>query len=279
MNKYTADSINRLNDLTGKEWLQLSRSWWFQKGLGRTHPDAIIESQHPAPFSFHDVQKLIRFLTKPGMTVLDPFCGVASTLKAAALCGRNAIGIEISSRWVSLGKSRLAKEVPDDVRRNLQLRIIRGDCLKKLPKLPSGSIDLIVTSPPYWRILNKSPDHKTKLERLDRGLETKYSSSKSDLGNIKSYEEFLKMLGQAMNECNRVLKPRCYIAMVIGDFRHGSDFYPFHTHVMALGEKAGFELKGITVLIQNNKRLFPYGYPHTFVQNIHHQYILTFQKP
>ncbi|EQD64143.1 DNA modification methylase, partial [mine drainage metagenome] len=107
-----ADPRNRLNDLTGKEWLQLSRSWWFQRGLGRNHPDTAIELQHPAPFSYLDVQKLIRLLTKPGMTVLDPFSGVGSTIKAAGLCGRNAIGIDVSSRWVKLGKKRVLHEVP-----------------------------------------------------------------------------------------------------------------------------------------------------------------------
>src|SRR3990170_685315 len=110
--KSAPDPRNKLNDLSAKEWLQLSRSWWFQKGLGKNHPHAAIEVQHPAPFSFRDVQKLIRQFTKPGMTVLDPFCGVASALKAAALCGRNGIGIDVSSKWVRLGKLRLRQELP-----------------------------------------------------------------------------------------------------------------------------------------------------------------------
>ena len=87
---------NKLNSLTGKEWIQLTKSFWFQKGLGKNHCDTKFELEHPAPFSYQDIEKLILMFTKPNMVVLDPFCGIASTLKAAAICNRNAIGIEIS---------------------------------------------------------------------------------------------------------------------------------------------------------------------------------------
>lgn len=43
--------------------------------------------------------------------------------------------------------------------------------------------------------------------------------------------------------------------------------------------KKRFQLKGIKVLIQNAKKLFPYGYPFSYVENIHHQYVLILQKP
>jgi hypothetical protein len=39
-----------------------------------------------------------------------------------------------------------------------------------------------------------------------------------------------------------------------------------------------FELKGVKILIQNAKKLYPYGYPYSYVENIHHQYILILQK-
>ena len=66
---------NTLNALTAKEWITETVSVWRQRGLGRGHPDTAIERQHPAPFSFTDVARLVRFFTKPGQTVLDPFVG------------------------------------------------------------------------------------------------------------------------------------------------------------------------------------------------------------
>src|SRR3989338_4809604 len=83
---------NLLNDLTGKEWLPLTKSFWMQSGLGAGHEHAQIEKQHPAPYGFKDISKLIIFFTKKGDIVLDPFSGVASTSKACALTNRKSVG-------------------------------------------------------------------------------------------------------------------------------------------------------------------------------------------
>jgi len=274
----SVDPRNKLNTLTGKEWLQLTRSWWYQKGLGQNHAEAAIERQHPAPFAYKDVEKLILMFTKPGMTVLDPFCGVASTLKAAALCGRNAIGIEVSTKWAGLGKERLRKEVPGNLKKDLKLRIIRGDCIKALPKLGSGTMDLIVTSPPYWRILSKCPDHKVRTERINHGLATKYSSSPSDLGNVEDYDRFLKRMKIVLRLCRRALRAEGHMVLIVGDFRHRSEYVPYHMHIAQLAESVGFSLNGIIILIQNEKHLYPYGYPFSYVPNIHHQYALIMKR-
>jgi DNA modification methylase len=270
---------NELNSLSGKEWIILTKSVWFQNGLGKGHVETKIETQHPAPFSYKDVQKLILMFTKPGMLVLDPFCGVGSTLKAAALSNRNAIGIEISSRWTALSKKRIKNEVPKKVRDHLSLKVVKGDCVVRLAKIDKESIDFIVTSPPYWSILNKDPDHKIINERIRKGLATRYSTSPGDLGNITDYRKFLRKLSLVAKQSYRVLRPKKYLALIVGDFRHGSKFYPYHQHAEEVFESQGFLLRGITILAQNNKRLFPYGYPFSFVQNVHHQYVLIFQKP
>jgi len=91
----TVDPRNPLNDLTGKDWLPETKSFFYQKGLGANHPEAQIEKLHPAPFSFQDIGHLIRFFTKSGMTVLDPFGGVGSTAKACEVNGRKCISIEL----------------------------------------------------------------------------------------------------------------------------------------------------------------------------------------
>jgi DNA modification methylase len=272
------DPNNKLNDLNGKEWIQFTRSWRFQRGLGRGHRHARFEALHPAPFSFQDVMKFILQFTKEGMTVLDPFCGVASTQKAAALTARNAIGYEIVRKWARLGKRRLKAEVPHRSRKGVQLRVINRDCLMGMRRLSSQSVDFVITSPPYWGILNKDPDKKILQERVTRGLATRYSGNPADLGNVKSYTKFLGQLTKVLRGCKRVLKRSRYAVFIVGDFRHGPKYFPFHSDLVKCGEKAGFVLKGIMVLIQSNKHLYPYGYPNNFVQNIHHQYALIFQR-
>jgi len=270
---------NKINDLTGKEWIQLTKSFWRQKGLGQKHEHAEIERMHPAPFSYQDIQKLILMFTKKGMTVLDPFCGVASTLKAAALLERNGIGIELTKKWIDLSYERLKKEILEPILAKTSQKIIHGDSRVELSKLKPNSVDYIVTSPPYWGILNKKPDHKVQQERIKNGYETKYSEDERDLGNILEYSDFIFELKDIVKKTKRVLKPNRYFSIIIGDFRHKSQFTPYHKDVIDLFNEVGYKTEGITILLQEHKKLYPYGYPYAFVQNIHHQYILTFKRP
>ena len=268
-------SKNILNDLTGTEWIQETTTIWYQRGLGQTHEYAQIEKEHPAPFPYSMVERLVKFFTKKDGLVLDPFCGVASTLKACALNERKGIGIELSQKWVNLSKKRLKEEVSD----SSQQKIIKGDSRKVLDKLDKESIDFVVTSPPYWQILSKPADHKVTKERIEKNLDTKYSVSKDDLGNIENYDEFLKELKIICKKCFGLLKDGKYMVIVVSDFRHKSKYIPFHSDVSVMMEECGFDTKSMSILVQNAKKLFPYGYPYDFVPNIHHQFILIFKKP
>lgn len=269
--------VNKLNDLSAKEWIPETISVFIQKGLGAGHKDAQIEREHPAPFSFQDVGRLIKFFTKSGQTVLDPFCGVASTLKAAAVNNRNGVGIELVKKYCDLGKKRLETEVEYNLFNKSKQTIIHGDAFEEIEKFSDNHFDFIVTSPPYWNILNKI-DHKALQERVKNGLDTKYSSDKRDIANISNYQDFITKLSQFFESCSRILKPNKYLCIIVSDFRHKSKYYSFHSDLANLLERTYYMLKGITILYQNHKKIFPYGYPFTYVPNIHHQYILILQN-
>src|SRR5690348_920637 len=121
-----------------------SVSVWLQKGLGAKHAEAQIERQHPAPFSFTDVARLIRLFTKRGMTVLDPFVGVGSTLKACALEDRNGIGLELSEEFARLAARRLVEEVPAEKQADTSQVIRHGDARVLIGELAAGSADFLV---------------------------------------------------------------------------------------------------------------------------------------
>jgi DNA modification methylase len=271
------DKRNDLNELTASEWIQETKSFFYQKGLGAGSPEAKYEKMHPAPFSFTDVSKLIRFFTKKNAKVLDPFSGVGSTFKACVELDREGFGVELSPKWCEITKKRLKEES------NLKLdkeHLVCGDSRKLKEFFNKNSFDFIVTSPPYWNILEKK-DHKAN-ERVVNGHDTKYSENKNDLGNITDYNKFLDELAEIFLDCHDLLKPSKYMCIVVSDFRHKSEFYSFHSDLMNKltdkKQKRFFQLKGIKVLIQNAKKLFPYGYPFSYVENIHHQYILILQK-
>jgi len=268
---------NLLNDLTAKEWIPETISVWNQKGLGANHADAEIEKQHPAPFSFTDVSRLIRFFTKSGNTVLDPFVGVGSTLKACAIEGRIGIGFELNPRYAKLASVRLEKEVTGIFSKALEQKILVGDARVLVKKLEENSIDFVVTSPPYWNILHKK-DHKARQEREAKNLDTQYSDDKEDLGNIADYEKFISELSNIFADCAIALKPKKHMAIIVSDFREKSKYVMFHADLARELEKCNLELRGITILYQRHKRIFPYGYPAAYVPNIHHQYIIILQN-
>lgn len=277
------DKRNTLNDLNGSQWLPETKSFFYQKGLGAKHPHAQIERQHPAPYSYQDVEHLITFFTKSGMSVLDPFGGVGSTAKACELEGRVCTSIELQQKWNNLAIERLEVEVGKGT--SAKHTFILGDSRKELPKMESSSFDFVITSPPYWSILNKKADHKVKKERIENNLATNYSDDENDLANIEDYDTFLKILvDEVFMECARVLRPKKYMCLVVCDFRNKSEFISFHSDlIQALNKRKtadGFKvtLQGVKVLLQNHKTLLPYGYPFAYVENIHHQYVLVFRK-
>lgn len=273
----TVSPKNTLNGLTSKEWLSESVSVWSQKGLGAGHAEAVIERQHPAPFSYQDVARLVRMFTKPGGRVLDPFNGVGSTLKACALDGREGVGFELYPHFAELTRLRLETEIPKDLVIPEQT-IYEGDSRILASKLEADSIDFIVTSPPYWGILNKKADHKVKTERVDNGLATNYGDDTRDLGNIESYDEFIGELATTLTQCGEALKHKGYMALIVGDFRHKSRYYMFHADIVRALEPHGYVLQAMNVLYQRHKRVFPYGYPYAYVPNVHHQNIVILRK-
>lgn len=277
-NEESAFALNNgLNDLTAKEWLPETITVFSQKGLGASNKDAQIEKQHPAPFSFQDVGRLIQFFSKENDKVLDPFSGVASTVKACAYNNRIGYGIELNQKYHDLGLQRIELEVPDDFPFKEKQQLINGNSQNEIKKFKKNEIDFIVTSPPYWNIL-ETVDHKGK-ERVENNLDHKYSENNEDLANIDDYKEFLSTLAKFFNDCSKPLKSGKYMCVIVSDFRKKEKYYTFHADLANEIEKKGnFVLKGIKILYQRHKSIYPYGYPFSFVPNMHHQNVLIFQN-
>jgi DNA modification methylase len=64
---------------------------------------------HPAPFPVEIPYRLIRMFSFVGDTVLDPFVGSGTTMRAAMECGRNSIGVEAEPAYIEMAVKRLSK--------------------------------------------------------------------------------------------------------------------------------------------------------------------------
>lgn len=88
-------------------------------GIGGRVPDWYLSdvwSHNTAPRNGHPCPKPESLLTQiiaasPAETVLDPFMGSGTTLRAAKDLGRRAIGIDIEERYCEIAARRLAQEV------------------------------------------------------------------------------------------------------------------------------------------------------------------------
>ena len=99
------------------------RIFWFIKNKyifnnENSHNEIIsispeINTEHPAPYPIKLLTLLINIHSSKGNIVVDPFMGSGTTLVAAKLLGRKAIGIEIEEKYCEIAVKRLAQEVFD----------------------------------------------------------------------------------------------------------------------------------------------------------------------
>ena len=71
----------------------------------------ITKNGHPCPKPVRWATWLLERATAEGYTILDPFMGSGTTLRAAKDLGRKAIGIEIEERYCEIAAQRMSQSV------------------------------------------------------------------------------------------------------------------------------------------------------------------------
>lgn len=176
--------------------------------------------------------------SKEGETVLDPFVGGGTTLVCCARMKRYGIGIEINPKIAEVAKKNLtfrALDLDKDKGIDQELekwfknqKLIVGDSrnLKALG-IRDESIDLIFSHPPYWKLIRYSEEH---------------GRVEGDLSEAPTLEGFLEGMKQNLSECYRVLKPKRFLCLLIGEaFLEGGKTVPLDYYLTDLALKEGFE--------------------------------------
>jgi len=264
------EMAERINKLNGKEWLQYSFSIW--KDIQKNKEEWAL--RHPAMFPIMLVERLIEIFTNSkNQVILDPFMGSGSTLIAAQNKGFKGIGFEINKKYISMAKNRLDNVYRTIFINNSNYKVINDSAENLDTYLSPNSVDLTVTSPPYWDILNRR-------RSADRKTIRNYSNSSVDFGNISDYNQFLLSLQNVFNKVYKVTKPGRYCIVIVMDIRKNSNFYPFHSDLTKKMEEINFSLKDIIIWDRQKEynNLRPLGYPYSFVVNKVHEYIMIFKK-
>ena len=272
------DKRNKLNDLTGKEWVYFTNSVWIT-GYSPTAIENVglkYRKIHPSPKPPGLMKDIIEFFTKSNSLILDPFVGVGGTLLGTALAGdgRKAIGIDLEKKY----KDAYIKACESEKLEKMEFII--GDSKSVLQKLKSEKykFDLVIADPPYSDMMSRSRTGQ-RLKLHNKASPTPYTNESLDLGNM-SKEDFLESLKIIIKDCSELLKDGKYIVIFCKDFQpNGKNVNLLHCEVVnKINEIDELEYRGMRIWHDQAMSLYPFGYPFTFVMNQIHQYILIFRK-
>lgn len=228
---------------------EVTSVWSFkERGEWATH-----KGDYPGNCSPYVVKNLLIKYSNKNDIVLDQFVGSGTTMIESLLLNRKTIGIDINDKALNITKSRI-KDIGG------KYKLIKGDATKLT--LKNKSIDFICTHPPYMDII-------------------KYSNGiKGDI-SLLSGEEFYNSIKLVAKESFRVLKEKCYCAILIGDVRKNGLIVPVGFNVMELFLNEGFLLKEIIIKEQHNCKSTDKWIEIAKKRNfllIQHEYIFVFQK-
>ncbi len=266
------DSKNRANSLDGKTWTKNSISIWSD--IRKSSEE--VSLKHPALFPIALVSRLIECFTNDNdKLILDPFAGVGSTILAAKQSGKKGVGTELSEEFAEIANRRLQqKSLLDDENKVGNGVVIHANAMDLLDYVEEESVDMAVTSPPYWDILNQTRSADYKAIR-------NYGNYENDLGTVSDYSEFLSSLQKIFEKVFVALRSGAYFCVVVMDIRKKEKFYPFHSDIADLMKPIGFIYDDLIIWDRrheyNNMR--PLGYPSVFRVNKAHEFVLIFQKP
>ncbi|MBN1352911.1 site-specific DNA-methyltransferase [candidate division KSB1 bacterium] len=139
-------------------------------------------------------------------------------------------------------------------------------------EVPDESIQLIVTSPPYWQL--------------------KDYGSGDQIGYNDSYEAYINHLNLVWHECYRVLQPGCRLCINIGDQFSRSVYYgrykiiPIRTEIIKFCETNGFDYMGAIIwqkVTTTNTTggatiMGSFPYPRNGILKLDYEFILLFKK-
>jgi modification methylase len=195
---------------------------------------------HPAKMLPAIARHAITAYSHPGDLILDPMCGIGTTLVEAIHLDRDAIGVELEPRWADLARANTTHARGHGAAGTA--RVVTGDACH-LPNLLDagvvGQVALVLTSPPYG-----SSIHGQVTPRPGRGVakyDNTYSPDPANLGHVTP-PALLDALAEILAGCQALLRPGGLLVLTARPYRHHELLIDLPGQLTQVAEAAGLVL-------------------------------------
>jgi hypothetical protein len=195
---------------------------------------------HPAKMLPAIAAHAITTYTSPGDVVLDPMCGIGTTLVEAVHLARNAVGIELESRWTSVARANLRHARTQGATGTAT--VTTGDARNAhtlIDPARHGQAQLLLTSPPYG-----SAVHGQVTATRESGyagitnFNATYGTNRTNLAHAPT-DDLLEAFTTILTSCLALLAPGAHVAVTARPWRHHGELVDLPTVVIAAGQAAG----------------------------------------
>lgn len=218
--------------LTGQQPSRLQRK-------GRYTPESMT---HPAKMLPAIAAQVIAAYTEPGDLVIDPMCGIGTTLVEAVHQGREATGMEYEAHFAQMAAGNLRHARAHGATGTGQ--VVHGDARNIATALAdlTGSAALILTSPPYGATTHGQvcTGRDNGGGRIDKS-HNRYSTDRLNLAH-RPTPELVAGFGQILTGCAALLRPGGVVAVTVRPFRVAGELVDLPGQVISTAEANGLVL-------------------------------------
>ena len=177
-------------------------------------------ARHPGKMLPELARRIVSEFSRPGDLVVDPMCGIGTTLVEGAALGRRCVGVELEARWAALARLNITTVLGRPSRAGAEVRVGDARVLPDVLTDIAGRVDLVAMSPPYaCEVGNvvqreRSPGSTGLCDR--DGLN--YSTTRDNLGHARG-ARYVAEMTKVYEGCFAVLRPGGHLVVVTKNMR------------------------------------------------------------
>ncbi|GAA1115420.1 site-specific DNA-methyltransferase [Nocardiopsis exhalans] len=200
--------------------------------------------EHPAKMLPEIARHAITTYTQPGDVVVDPMCGIGTTLVEAAHLGRRGVGIELEPKWASIARLNLETAIIQGATGEGQVHTGEGaeTALRLGCSSLAGKVSLVLTSPPYGSMTHGQIRSRRDGARAVEKHAHRYSRDRDRRADNLAYqrpEKLAASFAQIMAACRTLLAPGGVVVVTTRPYRKNGELIDFPGQVAEAGRRAG----------------------------------------